>query len=164
MWCICALPALFRRILGLPIDHPATFRYPLLIAGLLLVPGVLLLLTTREVAGDTAEAKRGDPESVPTGLIGLLCAIYLLWGLGQAVVVTFFNVYLDGLKVPTQLIGVVRAAGHLVGGAASLGAPFPIARWGKQRTLMLGPSASPPAYWLSRSLPTGRRPGWAISA
>jgi MFS family permease len=134
-----ALPSLFSRFLGLPVDHPAPFRYPLLIAGLLMVPGVLLLLATRDVAGETAEATRAAPGPAPVGLISLLAGTYLLWGLGQAVGVTFFNVYLDaGLQVPTQLVGTVYAVGQLLGGAASLAAPFPIARWGKRRALVLG--------------------------
>jgi MFS family permease len=42
-------PGLVAAALSIPLDHPATYRYPLLIAGMLLVPAVLALLATRDV-------------------------------------------------------------------------------------------------------------------
>ena len=134
-----ALPELFSRVLGLPLDHPATFRYPLLIAGLLLVLGVLVLLATREVTSDARQETREEAGPAPFGLIGLLAATYLLFGIGQSIPVTFFNVYLDdGLRVPTALVGTLWGAGQLLGGVASLAAPLLMARWGKRRTIVLG--------------------------
>ena len=134
-----ALPELFGRALGLPLDHAATFRYPLLIAGLLYVLGVLVMLATREVASDARQVTRKEVGPAPFGLIGLLAATSLLWMTGEAVVLSFYNVYLDdGLRVPTMLIGTLWAAGQLLGGLASLAAPFLMARWGKRRAIVLG--------------------------
>ena len=81
-----ALPELFSRMLGLPLDHPTTFRYPLLIAGLFLVLGVLVLLATREVASDARQVTREETGPAPIGLISLLAAVYLLWAIGHSVV------------------------------------------------------------------------------
>ena len=134
-----ALPQLFSNLLGLPPGHAASFRYTLLIAGLLLVPGVLSLLATREIESDAGQAVSQEAGPAPSGLIGLLAAVYLLWAMGHSVVYMFVNVYLDdGLRVSTPLIGTVWAVGQLLGGFSSLAAPILLAQWGKRRTMALG--------------------------
>ena len=52
---------------------------------------------------------------------------------------TFYNVYLDdGLSVSTTLIGTLWAVGQLLSVPAALVTPLLTARWGIQRTFILG--------------------------
>ena len=68
-----------------------------------------------------------------------MALVVLLQVAGEGAARTFFNVYLDaGLHVPTAQIGVLSAAGQLLAVPAALAAPLLMARWGKERTFVLG--------------------------
>jgi len=133
------LPGFFARGLGVSLNDPAPYRYSLSIAGVLLIPTVLLMLATREVRVVQAKESRSKAGTAPYGLIALMAFVSLLresgvWG-GRI----FFNVYLDaGLNEPTSLIGALTAVGQLVAVPAALAAPLLVNRWGKGRTIVLG--------------------------
>jgi predicted MFS family arabinose efflux permease len=132
------LPALFAALTGLPLDNPAPYRYPLLLAAALLVPAVLAVASTRTVPPVASAAPRlpGGPRSL--GLIVLLSVVGLLQVAGEGAARTFFNVYLDGgLGVPTAQIGTLAGVGQLLGVLAALGTPLLAARWGNARTMFL---------------------------
>ena len=133
------LPGLFATTLGVSLDGPAPYRYPLLIAAALLVPGVLALLATRKTVAGGPEATVAKVGPMPFVVIALMTFTFLLRSAGEGAVMTFFNVYMDaGLHVSTALVGTVMAVGRLLCVPATLAAPLAIARWGKGRTVVLG--------------------------
>ena len=85
------LPDLFSNQLDLSLDHPAPFRYTLIIAGVVFLVGVLVLLATAEVAGGSRKEATDEVGPPPLGLIGLLAAAFLLQTTGEAVVMQFFS-------------------------------------------------------------------------
>jgi MFS family permease len=133
------LPGLFANALGVSLDHPAPYRYPLTIAAALFIPNVPLLLATREGrVGKTGEAvaEAGAP---PFGPIFIMAAVTLLGAVGQGAALIFTNVYLDdGLNVPTAQIGALLGTGRLLAVPAALATPLLVARWGKGSTSLLG--------------------------
>jgi predicted MFS family arabinose efflux permease len=134
------LPGLLATPLGVTLDDPAPYRYPLLFAGLLLIPALLALLATREIEGSETRGQ-GTVAAGPASwdLIIPLALYALLWMAGEAAAYTFFNVYLDdSLHAPTFLIGSLAAVGQLLAGAAALAAPLLMARWGAFRTVGWG--------------------------
>jgi len=133
------LPGLFATTLGLSLDQPAPYRYPLWVAGGLFVLALLALLPTRKVRAERPQKRVPETGPAPYGLIALLALVYLLIQAGKCAVLAFFNVYLDaGLGVSTPLIGALSAAGQLLSVPAALSAPLLMARWGKMRTFALG--------------------------
>ncbi len=133
------LPRVFAAVLDVSLDHPATYRVPLLIAALLFIPGVLALLPTQEFRAHQAQESRSKKERAPYGLIVLIGLIVLLRFAGQGAANTFFNVYADvGLQTSTALIGALSAVRGLVAVPAALVAPLLMARWGKGRTIVVG--------------------------
>jgi MFS family permease len=145
------LPGVTAGLLGTSLEEAAAYRFPLWLAALLLVSGVLVLLparpTTRQhapaVATNTtvpaSRASTGRANVIPYGLI---LAIGLIMGLrfgGRGTVLTFFNVYLDdGLGASAALIGTLAAVGQLLSIPAALLAPVLTARWGIARTIFWG--------------------------
>ena len=133
------LPGLFASTMRVSLDHPAPYRYPLLIAAALLATGVVALLATSRPAAGQREPAVSDAGPLPFAPIAILALVYLLRSAGEAATITFFNVYLDaGLHVSTALVGTVMAVGQLLGVPAALAAPLAIARWGKAGTVGLG--------------------------
>ncbi|MEZ4834981.1 MAG: MFS transporter [Caldilineaceae bacterium] len=137
------LPLFFADLWGLTTDAALVYRYPLLLAGVLMLPGLFLMyaaedvdprLVERVTAGDAA----GDAPA-PSAVIGAAPVIFLVMLVvvrafhvsGVATTSTFFNVYLDtALNVSTTQIGILSALGRLVGVAAALLLPRLAARWG----------------------------------
>ena len=133
------LPGLFSTMLGVSLDQPVPYRYPLLIAAVLFVPGVVALLATHKVGRGRAEAAASEAGPLPLATIALTGMVFLLYAAGTGVIFIFFNVYLDaGLRVSTALVGTVMALGQLLSVPAALASPFAIARWGKGPTVVLG--------------------------
>jgi MFS family permease len=131
------LPALSVRALGVSLDQPAPYRYPLLFAAALLIPGVPTLLATHEVVTEEGQKRMPKAGAAPYGLIALLALVVLLWS--TAVEGTFFNIYLDaGLHVPTSLIGVLMAVGQTLAVPSVLIVPLLIERWGQFRAVLVG--------------------------
>lgn len=131
------LPAYFALLFAQTLDQPEPYRYPLLLAALLLLIGLWALLRTRlepEHLAQTRSTTSGDTEE-PGGsiwvLIGGLTLVRLLFVVGSAVAMTFFNVYMDaGLQVPTAQIGIAISISRLIAVPAALVTPLLAARWG----------------------------------
>jgi predicted MFS family arabinose efflux permease len=139
-----SLPDLLARLFSLPLADAAAYRWPLWLAGLLLVPGVVALAATRPVdEGPSPPGASGGPEPgggrAPYGLLLVVALIMALRFGGRGTVLTFFNVYLDeALGVSTSLIGALAAVGQLLSVPAALLAPWLMARWGSWRTIFGG--------------------------
>jgi MFS family permease len=133
------LPGVFARAMGAAPIGPAPYRASLLLAVLLLVPGVFALLHTRSSRAERVERLRVTARgATPYGLIAFVALVVLLRYAGRATVKTFFNVYLDdGLHLGPAQIGTLSAAGQALSIPAVLAAPSLMARWGKERTLVL---------------------------
>lgn len=134
-----ALPGVFAGMLGLSLQDAAAYRYPLWLAGLLLVPAALVLLPARVT--DPAPEPRPDdaPDKAPIRLIVLFGLMMALRFAGRVTINTFFNVYLDqALQTPTALIGALTAAGQLLSVPAALASPDLVARLGYRRTISRG--------------------------
>jgi MFS family permease len=138
------LPGGLAALLGSSLQEPAPYRYPLWLAALFLIPGVLALRPSRSLDGQP------EPPREPTGLerpidsvpYGLVMAIALIMALrfgGRGTLVTFFNVYLDdGLGTSSAVIGALAALGQLLSVPAALLAPQAVARWGSPHTIVWG--------------------------
>ena len=135
------LPAAFARLLGTTLDFPAPYRYPLLVAALLIVPALLLMFITKAVATDDNEEQTDDADPrmpasagsnpLPMGLFLLLLFVRMLQVCGVATLFVFFNVYLDThLQIATSTIGLVSAAGRLIAVPVALLTPVFTRRFG----------------------------------
>lgn len=143
-----ALPALFARLLGTTLDSAVPYRFPLLLATLIIVPALLLMLTAENVEADDneEEAAGSEPDApaqagrspLPMGLFVLLLLVRLLQVCGVATIFVFFNVYLDTqLQTPTATIGLISAAGRLTAVPIALLTPFLTRRWGNLNVVVL---------------------------
>jgi MFS family permease len=138
------LPSLFSTVLDSPLSQPTPYRYPLLFAAVLLIPGLLALLATRDPSVEQQQknvfkVEPGRLDLAPLGLIILLTVVMLLMRTSEGAVRTFFNVYLDDeLRISTALIATLSAAGQLLAVPAALAAPLLIGRLGLGRTVILG--------------------------
>ena len=119
------LPALFAAGLGLTTDHPAPYRYPLIIAGVIMLPGVLAVMTTSDIPPIRRRRRvDGGPNPAPYAIITLLSLTALLRMTGEGAARSFFNVYLDdGLGISTANIGMLTAIGQILAGPTALVAP-----------------------------------------
>jgi MFS family permease len=146
-----ALPGVLTRMMGVPADSPAPYRYALLLAATLLVPALLTLLVTeprtvwprpaQETAPVTSDGSPGTAvrDAAPWGIIGLIALVAGLRFAGQSTTRTFFNVYLDDeLGAPTALIGTITAAAQLVAVPAALATPMLVARWSRRQVIIAG--------------------------
>jgi len=154
------LPQLSESYLHWSADDPANYMAPLILSSLLLLPGVVALCMTREVAVDIGEraletAERG---AMPLMLLLPIAAVSALFVVAASAGQTFYGVYMDTvLKTPTQLIGLVASCGQLMTAATMLLAPVLMARWGHAGTFVrmgicMGLSLLPMAllpHWLA---------------
>jgi MFS family permease len=132
------LPQFFARSLHVSLRDATPYRYPLLIAAVLLIPAVLALLATHEGGAARAAERRTAASRAPVGVIALLAVVLLLQVGGEGAARTFFNVYLDArLHVATALIGTLLAAGQLLAIVAALAVPLLAGRWGTGRTFVV---------------------------
>ncbi|RLT39244.1 MAG: MFS transporter [Chloroflexi bacterium] len=143
-----ALPGLFAPLLGTTLDSPVPYRMPLLLAGLLFVPAILVLWRSQDVAADdneetVADKEPGSPapagkEALPFGLFLLLLVVRTLQVAGVATVFVFFNVYLDThLQAATSTIGLVSAAGRLIAVPVALLTPVFTRRFGNLNVVVV---------------------------
>jgi MFS family permease len=133
------LPRVSATLLGVSPQHPAAYRYPFLLAALLLLPAVLALLATTEVGPSQGQERAVGTGPAPYKWIGLMALVVLLRLSGRAAVTSFFNVYLDvTLGASTVLIGVIAAAGQLLSVPSALVTPLLVSRWGSSRTIFWG--------------------------
>jgi predicted MFS family arabinose efflux permease len=131
------LPGYFAFALDQTLAGPAPYRYPLLLAALLLITGIWAAFGTRDTEEQGShmhaevEIAGINPAFRVWGLILVLSVIRLLIVAGSAVAMTFFNVYMDaGLHVSTAQIGIAVAIGRLSAVPAALTTPLLAARWG----------------------------------
>ncbi|MBV7339723.1 MFS transporter [Chloroflexi bacterium TSY] len=167
------LPDVFANSLDRTLDHPAPFRYSLILAGLLLVPAIFGILATqgivvanRSTEGEPYPNDRPNPQvshnakadTFPYILIGFLALTGLLRVAGEGAARTFFNVYLDvGLSESTRRIGLLTAIGQLLAAPAALAAPFLVKRVGKIAAIALSTLAAAIGLVLM-----GLIPHWAV--
>jgi predicted MFS family arabinose efflux permease len=134
------LPTFFGRLLGVTLESPAAYRYPLLIAAALLLIGVAALWSTREappMRPSTSELPHGA--ATPLTIILIMALVGILRGSGEGGARTFFNLYMDSqLGAPPALIGAILATGQLLSVPAALLTPFFAARWGHDRSIIGG--------------------------
>jgi predicted MFS family arabinose efflux permease len=133
-----ALPSLFAGLLGVPLDSPAPYRYPLFVAAGLLVPALLALLATHSVEAVAANSS-AHVGRFPLAIIVFMALIGFLRVSGEGIGRTFFNVYLDdGLHISTTQIGSMLAFAQLLAAPAALYAPVLATRWGAPRLILWG--------------------------
>ncbi|MFP6591964.1 MAG: MFS transporter [Candidatus Latescibacterota bacterium] len=124
------LPARIAGWTGRSTEDPMTYLLPMLIGGLLLLPGLLALLSTRTETESSATAEPPAPGREPTTSLrplrpqvteGPIAAILIMTLVGalyicaMAASMSFFNLYMDrDLGVSTSRIGTIIACGQLL--------------------------------------------------
>ncbi|MEM7124901.1 MAG: MFS transporter [Chloroflexota bacterium] len=141
------LPGMIAAWLGMPLDSPVPYRYPIYLAAILLVPALFALWTVEEVEPERMKVE-SPPEvrasSLPTSsapyfLIAALAVTALFRMAGEGATRSFFNVYLDtDLSVSTARIGALYAIGQIIAGPTALFSPMLIRRWGKVPVAVAG--------------------------
>jgi MFS family permease len=138
------LPGFLAKLLGSTLGQPTPYRLALFFGAGLLVPAVLALLVTDDVASTSVVVGQMKTSSkmtgtLPIGLMTFMALVVFLLVAGNSTARIFFNLYLDdGLELPTFWIGMLVAIGNLLGGTIALLTPLAIARWGKGRTISVG--------------------------
>ena len=90
------LPGLLAGGLGVSLEHPAPYRYSLLVAALLLIPGVAALWATRPIHVERTGGRMASRRAaIPYGPIAVLVLVGMLRVAGEGGVRSFINVYLD---------------------------------------------------------------------
>lgn len=173
------LPGLFARMWGLSLETATPYRYPLLIAGITINFGILALFLASEQHATKpqhslpAQPRRLYPSffRVPRfnrqqwrnldrdflKLMVVVSSIRIFQIMGMAVLMTFFNVYMDdGLGAPTEQVGILTGLGRLLAVPVVLTMPLLSARWGNRdlstvasfsAVLFLLPVAFIPTWW-----------------
>ena len=132
------LPAALATGLRLPPDDPAPYGLSLLLGALLLAPGLLAVLATREVRDEPIEHPANNSGPAPYGPIVLIALIVALANAANVGMV-FFNVYLDdAFRTSTAAIGAISAGAQLLSVPTALAIPLLVARWGHRKTVVLG--------------------------
>ena len=155
------LPGRIAWLMNLAPDHPAPFRYTLLVASALLIPALFTLIAMQKPqVPKRRESVEESDAPFPLGLIALIALASLLHVAGEGAVRTFFNVYLDaGLHVPTSLIGTLIATGQLLAVPAALTVPLFTGRFGNHNTVVLSAICTPlmliPMAFLPHWIPAG---------
>ena len=128
------LPGVTAEYLGITDAHPASYRYPLILAGVLFVFPLPLVLAThygRSRGDEPAVNPLRGMRQAPWGPIVSMSVVMFLTSVAVGLTLSFFNVYLDdGLGVATALIGTVTSAAQLVAAPASALMPIIVARLG----------------------------------
>ncbi len=139
------LPPGVSILTGVSLDQPMPYRYGLMVAGVMVIPGLLALARIQPGAVPEMPAlPAGAPgtRAAPSilGLLALIALVRVLQIAGLAVTSTFINLYLDAeLRVPTAQIGVLLAIGRLVSVPAALTSAALCARFGN-RNVVIGAS------------------------
>jgi len=134
-----ALPGLLARFLPVTCESSAPYQYSLVIAGALFILALPALLATRAVHGGEHAESDDRTRPAPVHLFAATALVVLLVHTGYGTALTFSNVYLDdGLHVPTHVVGILAAIGQLASVPAAAAMPGAVARWGHQRSYLLG--------------------------
>ncbi|MCW5848510.1 MAG: MFS transporter [Anaerolineae bacterium] len=132
------IPGLIAPYLGVGLDSPTPFRYPLFLASVALLPGLLAVSALRDVSGLPSPDRERVEDTGPTPrrLLVTLALVRMLQVGGIAASVPFFNVYMDSaLHVPTAQIGLLTSLGRLLSAPTALLTPVLTARLGATRTV-----------------------------
>ncbi len=115
------LPAAFAGALGLTLDHPAPYRYGLLVSVILSLLGVIPLLFVRSVPPAPRIKREGRPNLAPLlALAPLLVAGYLNNG-AVASCKAFAYAYMDQeFSIPTSVVGIISSVGMGLGVLSAL--------------------------------------------
>lgn len=134
------LPLFFADLWGLTTQYAEVYRYPLLIAGLLMLPAIILMFSAEDVdprlvERPTTASDGGGSGAVmaaaPFAVLAMLVGVRVFQVSGVATTSTFFNVYMDTeLHVATTQIGLLSALGRLLAVAGALLVPVLARRWG----------------------------------
>jgi MFS family permease len=171
------LPRFFATLLDLDRQQAAAYRYPLMLACLLLLPSIWILYNIRrptiEHHSEPLEAVAQPLESAPTSVVSsrwglfspviitllMLSVVRFFQVSGTATVYTFFNVYMDTeLAVATSQIGLIAAGARLIGVFAALSTPVMVARFGSPITVMIASAISTVSL-----LPLALIPHWSAA-
>jgi MFS family permease len=147
------LPRLFAALLNIDQHQAAAYRYPLLLAALLLIPSIWILFrirrppveTQEEPTTDVIESASGPAKYPRWGIYSPVAITLLMLSVvrffqvsGVATVYTFFNVYMDTeLLVATSQIGLIAASARLIGVFAAISTPGLISRIGSPNTVLI---------------------------
>jgi predicted MFS family arabinose efflux permease len=110
------LPAAFAGRLGLTLDHPAPYRYGLLVSVILALLGIIPLLFVRPAPPAPRIKRQGRPNLSPLlALAPILVAGYLNNG-AVASCKAFAYAYMDQeFAIPTSVVGVISSVGMGLG-------------------------------------------------
>ena len=152
------LPGFFAGQLGLePSQAAAPYRYPLIIAAVLMAPAVVALSNIRtggRVELDLPPSGR-EKSGAPVLIIVIMGLAVLLRVAGEGVVRTFLNIYLDtDLQLTTAHIGLLLAVGQLLSVPAALAMPLFVRRWGDGLTYLYCTWGMVPSLILIALVPT----------
>jgi MFS family permease len=146
------LPGWFGNLIGETLQSPAPYRYPLLIAGLAMLPALFAILATRNIEARPEVAAEQEIAGAATHLVipSVILTVIVMMGVvrmlqvsGLAATTSFFNVYLDqALAVPTAQIGTIAAFGRLLAAPGALATPLLTRRFGNFHTVTLATLAT----------------------
>ncbi len=141
------LPGWIASGLGLSVEHPTPYQYPLLLAaGLLLLSFVVFARMPEPVLeamtpSETAVGSRMSRVRQWSGpiwiFILMLLFVRILQVAAPGAILTFANVYLDdGLHIATDRIGIITAVGKLASVPLALLTPRILNRWGNFKAVI----------------------------
>lgn len=163
------LPGLFASMIGQTLASPAPYRYPLMIAGIGLLPAVFAIHAARSgpIVDEAVAAERSASMAHPALLLpsAVMAAIVMMGVVrmfqvaGLAATTSFFNLYLDQrLAVATAEIGTITAIGRLLAAPIGLSTPLLVRRFGGFGVVLAATLATCVAI-----LPIALVPHWAAA-
>jgi MFS family permease len=109
------LPGLFSYFLRISLDHPAPYRFTLLIPPAFYLVAFLLFLKTEAPASTELGERRSSAAAFPWLIVAVMGLVMMLRFFGEFSARVFFNVYMDvRLGASTSLIGILAATAQLV--------------------------------------------------
>lgn len=177
------MPGFVAGQLGLTLESATPYRYPLLVSALILSVGIVVLYFAKDavepsrIAPPPVIPRRTYPSNFRIPRFADLRSTFSLANLdrdfvvlalvisfirifqiaGMAVLMTFFNVYMDnGLGVPTSQVGLLAGIGRLLAVPIVLTLPILASRWSHRNlvissslsaVLFLAPLAFVPTWW-----------------
>lgn len=132
------LPRLSQLYFDWSADDPLNYMAPLLIASLLLLPGIISLWAMREIAVEEWSADDAPSGMLPLGPFFSIAIVSALFIVAASAGQSFYHVYMDVVLASSpQLIGAIAACGQLLTAALMLVAPILMGRWGHARVFVL---------------------------
>ena len=154
------LPGYIAKITGTGLDSPTPYWIALWIAPLFYFGAFWVFSHSHRVAPLATTSTTHNGSKTPFFLISFIALLVLLQTLGEGVVRSFYNVYLDtALFVPITQIGLVMGLAQALPLFATVAAPGILARWGTGGTIIVtgGVMAFFLLFWHSSLLPSQQR-------